>query len=320
MSGWVSSKNIHDARLLAALGGPVKRISAPPTVVSATSAASVRVAASLKLLSWNLLAPPYNRRGGGHESEKSWRARAAKQIAHCTHRDADIIGLQEFWCDNEHVELWRQFAVAGGYTMHVLPRVDGKRDGCAMFVRLPGDWCRFSAYTFSDWGSRVVQVAELRGDGLPMTLMNTHLTFPHSNAHDPPMRCQQGRKLAELVRERPEPLCVFGDLNGDLEDDAVSVLTTLGGLRAPPPPREEGEARAEQWVSHMAHTGKLMACDLVLCRGACRVAEWELAYTRQELVDADMPSDHRPVHATLLLGEGALAVEGDDVEEELSMH
>ena len=52
----------------------------------------------------------------------------------------------------------------------------------------------------------------------------------------------------------------------------------------------------------MAHDGNLMAADLVLTRGACRVCEWSLGGTHEELVRRALPSDHRPLHATLQLG------------------
>ncbi len=271
----------------AMFGGPIQEIPSSEPLVSIASQGPSTCVSELKLMSWNLLAPPYNRRGGGRESEAAWRARAAEQMSHTAASDADVIGLQEFWLEKSHVQLWSDWAERHGYTMHVVPRTDGKRDGCAMFIRntaCPSSACRFSAFTFNDWGSRIVQSCELTLEGTRrLTLLQTHLTFPHESAHDPPMRRQQARKLSELVRERSEPLCVFGDLNGGVDDPAVSVLTTLGGLRS--------EAPATDWVSHMAHTGDLMACDLVLTRGGLRVRDWRLAGTRQALLDGTLASE-----------------------------
>jgi endonuclease/exonuclease/phosphatase family metal-dependent hydrolase len=175
----------------------------------------------------------------------------------------------------------------------------------------------FTAYTFDDWGARILQVADIRlrrnpgqgqgGDGddesgraVPLTLMHTHMTFPHANEHDPPMRLQQARKISELLcasRSPGDAACLFGDLNGDADDPATEALTSIGGLR-PMPPIEGGG----RWVSHIAHTGKEMACDHVLTRGACQVRSWLLGGTFEELAGGRMPSDHRPVHATLNLG------------------
>jgi len=294
-----------DAIFGAIFSGPIKAIpSAPPLVETSTQwqrpSISSTTSLPLKLMSWNLLAPCYNRRNSGRESEESWRARAAEQMLYAAASDADIIGLQEFWLETAHVALWTEWAKEHRYTMHLVPRTDGKRDGCAMLVRMPSSACRFSAYTFNDWGSRIVQACDLTLEGIgPLTLLQTHLTFPHASVHDPVMRRQQARKLIELVRERSEPVCVFGDLNGDVDDPAVSELTTTGGLRSGAP--------ATGWVSHIAHTGDLMACDLVLTRGGCHVRDFRVAGTQEALIKGEMASDHRPIHAVLVLGEGESA-------------
>ena len=346
--------NMKDFALL--FGGPLKQMAcAAPCVAAAASRIGPGPGSPscMKLISWNLLATPYNRRNGQRESETEWPARTQQQIAHVAAADADVIGLQEFWThDERHVKMWKSFAAESGYTMHVVSRTNGKSDGCALLVRLPTSDVEFTAYHFDDWGSRILQVAELSLAGEHLTLMNTHLTFPHDNPHDLPMRRQQARKISELTRLRNGPLCVFGDLNGNLcaladplrphsilrltrqssirrclvvsccdrEDPAVSVLTSFGGLRAPPIPLHmDGTGPECDWASHVAHTGSLMACDLVLTRGACRIAEWKLAGTKDELVSGELPSDHRAVHATLLLGQAAsdtlAAQDRDDVDE-----
>lgn len=303
-SWWLSMQLNKDFSKL--FSGSLKPIAVEPPCVFASSGT---ISSPLKLLSWNLLAPPYNRRG---ETEVMWQARAAQQIQYARDANADVIGLQEFWVHAPYAEMWRAFASAHGYTMHVCPRTNGKRDGCAMLVRLPRAAVSFSAFTYDDWGSRILQVAELTigAQRESLTLMQTHLTFPHQSAHDPPMRRQQARKLAELVRTSHSPCCVFGDLNGDLSDPAVSVLTSLGGLKPPPAPDESLAGAGAEWVSHIAHTDELMACDLVLSRGACRVRDWRLEGTREALVQGQLTSDHRAVHATLQVGADAVS-DGD---------
>ena len=207
-------------------GGPLRKVEVMSPICPVGKSSGKTITSSLKLLSWNLLAPPYNRRCGQHEtlSQSAWRSRALEQISLVAEANADVIGLQEFWvADNNFCGLWRDFADSQGYQMHVVPRVDGKQDGLAMLIRLPGATCTFSAFTFNDWGSRVLQVAELQVHGQQLVLMQTHLTFPHASAHDPPMRRQQARKIAEYVRQTDVPLCLFGDLNGDVSDPAVQV-------------------------------------------------------------------------------------------------
>ena len=46
------------------------------------------------------------------------------------------------------------------------------------------------------------------------------------------MRWHQARKLATLVqaRARRNPVVMLGDLNGDVEDEAVALLLASGGL------------------------------------------------------------------------------------------
>ena len=118
--------------------------------------------------------------------------------------------------------------------------------------------------------------------------------------------------IAQLLTSGGPTPCsqVFGDLNNPYDDDdALRCLTTLGGLR-PMPHRADGDV-----VSHVAHTGALMSCDLALTRGACRVGEWSLGATRDELLARSLPSDHRPLHATLLLGSSAGAAAAAEEEE-----
>ena len=227
-----------------------------------------------------------------------------QQLSYISNSDVDIIGLQEFWCASpEYTELWENYAKTNGYVMHCLPRVNGKQDGCALLVKAERITAEpeFSCYHYEDWGSRVLQVAKLAIDGEPLVLMQTHLTFPHPTEHDPAMRRYQARKLSELVREQTLPTVVFGDLNNPSKDDeAIRILTDEGGVRPlpPPPPSEED---GQQWYSHVAHTGALMPCDHVLTRGDVEVKEWSLGGSVDELVSRKLPSDHRPLHATLVL-------------------
>jgi mRNA deadenylase 3'-5' endonuclease subunit Ccr4 len=207
-----------DAIFGAIFSGPIKAIpSAPPLVETSTQwqrpSISSTTSLPLKLMSWNLLAPCYNRRNSGRESEESWRARAAEQMLYAAASDADIIGLQEFWLETAHVQLWTEWAKEHRYTMHLVPRTDGKRDGCAMLVRMPSSACRFSAYTFNDWGSRIVQACDLTLEGIgPLTLLQTHLTFPHAsasharskNTHASPVPSLSLRRAAQNVTQNAE--------------------------------------------------------------------------------------------------------------------
>ena len=313
----------------ARFGGPIRPIAvAAPFTPSSGSRSSSGSVGTLRLMSWNLLAPPYNRREQGppDAAAEEWRPRALAQLSLVAEALPDIVGLQEFWSANESfVLLWRDFADRFGYVMHVVPRVDSKSDGCCLLVRLPPSKCSFSGFTYDDWGSRILQMAELRVNDAtpPLVLMQTHLTFPHRSEHDPPMRYQQARKISDLISELWKsrgaiPTCIFGDLNGNQDDPAVTLLTESGGLRPMPPPtraqdsvRDEPEPLAHPhksgWITHVAHTGAHMACDLVLTRGDCCVREWTLGGSESALVAGCFVSDHLPVIATLVLDRTEIA-------------
>lgn len=273
----------------------------PPPHAAAERAGQEPEQGSLSLMSWNLLATPYVRRRST-ETEQEGLRRAQQQISYTTAHLPDVVGLQEFYMSPRFVTLWRDFASRHGYIMHLCPRVHGKADGCCMLVR--ATCCAvpptFSTYTFDDWGHRVLQSCSLQlaSARQPLVLMQTHLTFPHDNDWDPVMRRHQARKAAELVRQQHGATAVFGDLNAaDDKDEALMLLTTLGGL-ASLPASADGERR--RWISHVAHTGAHMACDLVLTR-ACRVERWHLGGSHEELVGGTLSSDHRPLHAILQL-------------------
>ena len=68
-----------------------------------------------------------------------------------------------------------------------------------------------------------------------------------------------------------------------------------------PPPRAEPSAEAAG-VSHVAHTGATMACDRLFTRGPVHVTDWAMGGSHAELLAGKMPSDHRPVVATIELG------------------
>ena len=286
-------------------GGPLARINdVQPAIVSPSVVPPQhRGNSDLKLVSWNLLATPYCR---PREALEEGLARGRAQVAYVAEADADVIGLQEFWCgSSEYIEMWRAFAADKGYFLHLCPRVNGKQDGCALLIRAA--CCvaepEFYTYHYDDWGSRVVQVAKIaQMDREPLMLVNTHLTFPHDSDHDPAMRREQARKLSELIRCQTSPTVLFGDMNTPCESDAaIAEITGLGGCRPQPPASAAvtGGAADGKWYSHMAHTGALMPCDLVFTRGACEVAEWSLGGSVEALVARELPSDHRPLHATI---------------------
>ena len=95
-----------------------------------------------------------------------------------------------------------------------------------------------------------------------------------------------------------------------VDDEAVTVLRTMGGL-------EPMGAAAMPWVSHVAHNGAHMACDLLLGRGRCTIGEWSLGFTQQALLADTLCSDHRPLVAHVTVDAPGGAAKGTD--EAISM-
>ena len=163
--------------------GPLQPLDCkPPLVLPEPHCAPAMDTREVTLLSWNLLCTRYVR--PQRESEAVGLMRVQQQLDYVQAHDPDIVGLQEFWCaDKKYVDLWKQFAAEHRYILHVCPRTNGKADGCALLVRagLSSRPLTWSAWHYDDWGSRVVQMCELEIGGVPLTLLQTHLTFPHGS-------------------------------------------------------------------------------------------------------------------------------------------
>jgi len=249
----------------------------------------LNVTKELRLLSWNLLAPPYNR---SKKSNEAWRARTVAQIELVGSSNADVIGLQEFWVQNEeYLSLWKTFAAKRGYSMFVSPRTGNKADGCCMLVRLRE--ASLETFSYNDWGDRIVQVVKGIFGEDNVVLIQTHLTFPHYTADVAPMRWHQGKKLGEFIGNFTSStnIILFGDLNSlhGAADPAVQNIITFGELEDHGP---------KGVVSHLSHRGDKMESDLVLTSGCRLIRSW-FGETEKELVMKQLLSDHRSCHAVL---------------------
>jgi len=242
----------------------------------------------LRLLSWNLLAPPYKR---NKKPEEDWRNRVRAQIQLVSLSDVDVIGLQEFWVKNkEYMSLWRKFASIKGYSMFVSPRTGNKADGCCMLVRLRE--ASLETFSYDDWGDRVAQVVRGNFGDKKVVLIQTHLTHPHPTPQDGPMRWHQGKKLGEFVGNLKTPnVIIFGDVNSPNggANPAVQNILKFGKLEDYGP---------KGVISHLSHSGNKMECDFVFTSG-CRLMQSWLGETEEELVVEELLSDHRSCHAVL---------------------
>jgi mRNA deadenylase 3'-5' endonuclease subunit Ccr4 len=105
-------------------GGPLRPLDALAPMLPTAILRGSQGFASFKLMSWNLLAPPY-RRGEEREDEPAWKSRARLQIAQALAESPDVIGLQEFWSANAaFVNMWQTFAEEQGCAFRHLPTLD----------------------------------------------------------------------------------------------------------------------------------------------------------------------------------------------------
>mmetsp|Transcript_12942 Transcript_12942/g.16795 ORF Transcript_12942/g.16795 Transcript_12942/m.16795 type:complete len:268 (-) Transcript_12942:1542-2345(-) len=204
----------------------------------------------LLVISWNLLAPPYNRKK--KQGQDSWKGRVLGQRDYLSslEKTPDIIFLQEFWHANQdYCRIWEEFCSEYGYSMFIGKRTGSKVDGCCTLLneqKLQVE--KVELFSYDDWGDRICVVLDcigsLSGKEKKISLFNTHLTFPHKNNHDPIMRQHQARKLKEVIeasRNQDRTILLGGDLNGSINDRAIKELfkDTLV-----PHSVEEG------WISH----------------------------------------------------------------------
>lgn len=253
----------------------------------------------LRVVTWNLLAPCWNRTSAGLEEgdEPSWRERLQKQLALLEEIDPDVLLLQEWWhASAAYSALWEEWASQHRMSLFSLPRTSSKPDGCAALLAegLTTGKVTLSAVSFDDWGDRVVQMCRfVDSSACAWLFANTHLTFPHRNDHDPIMRRHQGRKLGEVMAElkAADPsvrVVLAGDFNGSVVDDAVREVVHLSGL----------DLHGVEEETHRDHRGGSISCDFVLTSGL-QASDVRLAGPAGCLGTKDFCSDHRPLVVVL---------------------
>mmetsp|Transcript_1851 Transcript_1851/g.2386 ORF Transcript_1851/g.2386 Transcript_1851/m.2386 type:complete len:298 (-) Transcript_1851:1090-1983(-) len=258
---------------------------------------------SLEVVTWNLLAPPYDRRSKNRSESETWKERVKKQtrlLSSLTVKP-DVIFLQEFWhANSDYREIWENFCRKRGYSMFIGKRTGRKPDAaCTLLKESKLKVKAVDLYSYNDWGNRVCLVIQglglASGKHVPITLLNTHMTFPHRNAHDPIMRIHQGRKLVEIIYEyqtKSRVIVLAGDLNGCIGDKAVSQIFSKDTNMKPHNDRTD-------WVSHRDHNGKLIGCDFIAQSG-CTI---EKSMFIGNLDDEDFTSDHLLLQSSLLLNK-----------------
>jgi len=217
------------------------------TILSATEETS------LKIVSFNILAPCYNKlKCEGMESQiesehrEVYMARNKAICEQLLQSDADVICLQEFWFGSEDIrQLYTSMlcgAKGAGYSLKELRRTSHWRmrdDGLAAFVKDDRVVVQDTrAILFHDCGDRVAQMLLLAlrpPAGAPantpaqqFVCVNTHLLFPH-NEYSTKIRLREiakilgfiesyrMRELCSSVCGRSDvrlPIIIAGDFNG----------------------------------------------------------------------------------------------------------
>lgn len=257
----------------------------------------------LRVVTWNLLCPEYHRPQGGKEShdEAAWRLRLEEQLRLLEAVDADVLLLQEWWhASAGYRGRWLHWAAERSFSLFAVPRTGGKSDGVAVLLSpaLGVEAAKLDAMSFNDWGDRVLQTLAFEAWGRQWLIANVHLTFPHSNSYDPPMRRHQGRKVAEalLPAGQGRTLILAGDFNGDASDAAVQRIVGGAGLHL----------HGVGAPTHRDHRGRFSSCDFVLTGPGLRAAGPPHLGGPEDSLDGSSAfcSDHRPLVLELLPDSG----------------
>lgn len=260
--------------------------------ISSPNVTDLAGSSELSVVTWNLLAPPYDTRyeRSNRHLRSNWENRVLKQVQHLgeLNHQPDVVFLQEFWCSNpEYMQIWKDFCKEHGYNMFVGQRTGNKEDAvCTLLRENKFKLDQVDIFSYQDWGHRVclaIEAQYLNMEQVPkaVTLLNTHLTFPHSNEHDPIMRAHQGKKLEKVISEyknKDRSIILGGDMNGDIDDEALSPIFRV----------VEPWSKEKSWQSHKDHHGKLIGCDFIAQSG-CGFNQQKLYGNLEE---SDYMSDH----------------------------
>ena len=251
------------------------------------------VAVNFKVLTMNILAPCYNKMGGGFESddESQYVSRNVEICKLLASRNADIICLQEFWSGNP---LIRSIYIDGlrreGYSFSELRRTNHWRqrsDGLACFVKDERVVLQDTRQIFfHDCGDRVAQLLLLAVTGkdqdlkVPpqqLLLVNTHLLFPH-NEFSSRIRLREMTKILGFVESYRQiemcstvcgradvrvPVILTGDLNGSPQGNTYQYVKSQNFYSAMELCWGQDSEKWKKWISHKSHLGKTVGVDHV---------------------------------------------------------
>ncbi|KAF0723220.1 hypothetical protein Ae201684_017837 [Aphanomyces euteiches] len=232
----------------------------------------------LKLLSFNLLAPCYFRHGGRLEATdaQQYMGRLGALVSPLKAEQCNVLCLQELWFDDAYMRSFQSHFPQ--YSCYASKRPGLKEDGLAVFI----DHTKLAIHNFQQLdfdkaGERVAMLLHLsfRADAFPFhthsfmersfLVVNTHLTFPHSDINRI-MRMSQIETMLNAVvdyqrKENLElcPVIMCGDFN-DIYDPVHDRVIDHGFQSV----FSEVHGR-EAKITHCNHNNSEVGVDFIFC-------------------------------------------------------
>ena len=244
---------------------------------------------SIKIVSFNVLAPCYKRLSQNIEGKtpressqrELWEERARKTIAFFKSSIfpyAHIIGLQEFWVAEYYQEIFREGAEEFGYKIHSLQRTGLKADAVAFMVHNSLEVLAFQEVFLCSISDRVALILKVRDkvSGRYLLIANTHLSFPHSD-FDRFNQLRQIYTLAECIEEfavthniKEATRIVMGDLNVINYSTVCDHLRSSGYVSClytcPPLDQDGNPVDVLQLVTHRNHKQEELGVDHIFVK------------------------------------------------------
>ena len=242
--------------------------------------------------------------------------------------ECDIVCVQEYWFESSYQNLFKQ-TLGKSYHIHTLQSPGSNEDGLAIFTKKHLQIESITDLSFDMAGERVAILMHLLIDQVPFILVNSHLTFPHSDLNRLVRLQQIQTTLDAISTKRIEdcPVLMCGDFNDQrdpvhhciLDHGYASAFCTVHGRDAHVTHcnHNHGEVGVDFIFMHNAPNAKVRfqptSCELVPKRLSDRTLlerpkfghEWtDLDQDYSALVEDDdlvqywsLLSDHRPLVA-----------------------
>ncbi|KAJ6236682.1 hypothetical protein M0813_27427 [Anaeramoeba flamelloides] len=263
---------------------------------------------TLKISTFNILAPCYKRLNPGRESTKPdlWKSRQTDILDLLSETKSDIFCIQELWFDTLFMEKVKQKFT--GYEGIGVKRPN-RMDGLGIFVKKSTyNLLDFESLKLNDEGYRVALLAHIQSksdSSMQFLIVNTHLTFPHTKL-ELKLRLWQVKRIIKWTKRinssKNLPVIFTGDFN--LIHDNVYRHVKNQGFES----CFEQSNKREPYVTHQNHRSEQVCTDFIFlktgtkCNTKCSSNNSYLL--PKGLSDENFPkefciSDHRPLVSKL---------------------